>query len=116
MYLQHPMSARRNVRGSGLGGRFVAAAGRTQPASAFNDLILTGWLKSNRGVTFDNSAGWVKSVWVGGVNPAAVFFITGDTSNVVFTGLKLSAPAADFSLTCQNSSLSSSAALQVLTK
>jgi hypothetical protein len=74
-------------------GNFVTNAGITQPAGAFNDLVLTPWLTNNRNVRFDETQGWVKSIWVGGVNPAAVFFITGDTSNVVFTGLSLTVPA-----------------------
>lgn len=76
-------------------GKFVAlAAGtKTQPAGAFNDLILTKWLASNRSVTFENGQGWIKSIWVGGVNLAAVFFITGDSSSIVFNNLRLTAPA-----------------------
>jgi len=74
-------------------GKFVTNVGQTQPAGAFNDLVLTAWLSANRKVTFDETQGWVKSIWVGGVNPAAVFFITGDTSNVVFAGLSLSVPS-----------------------
>lgn len=80
-----------------IGGKFISApAGtRTQPAGAFNDLVLTKWLAANRAVNFDPTQGWVKSIWVGGVNPAAVFFITGDTSNVTFKGLRLySSPTA----------------------
>jgi hypothetical protein len=75
-------------------GRFVGspAGTKTQPAGAFNDLVLTKWLSANRSVHFDNSQGWVKSVWVGGVNPAAVLFITGDTSDVVFKGLHITVP------------------------
>ena len=76
-----------------LGGKFVTSAGQTQPASAFNDLVLTSWLRSNRSIKFDETQGWIKSVWVGGVNPAAVFFITGSCTDVVFSGLKLSVPA-----------------------
>ena len=73
----------------------TAGAGtKTQPAGAFNDLVLTSWLAANRSINFDNGQGWIKSIWVGGVNPAAVFFITGDASNIVFKGLRLSVPPA----------------------
>jgi hypothetical protein len=82
-----------NFGGYELGGKFVTSPGTTQPAGAFNDLVLTPWMTANRSVTFDENQGWVKSIWVGGVNPAAVFFITGDSSNVVFTGLNLYVPA-----------------------
>jgi hypothetical protein len=75
------------------GGKFVATAtGFTQPSAVFNDRVLTQWLAANRAVNFDNSQGWIKSIWVGGVNPAAVFFITGDSSDVEFKGLHLSVP------------------------
>lgn len=76
-----------------LAGRFVASAGQTQPAAAFNDLVLSAWLTANRSIKFDETQGWVKSVWVGGVNPAAVFFITGDSTNLVVSGLRLSVPS-----------------------
>ncbi len=77
-------------------GKFVAAAAgtKTQPAAAFNDIVLTQWLAANRAINFDRGQGWVKSIWVGGVNPAAVFFMSGDTSDVVFKGLHLTVPAA----------------------
>jgi hypothetical protein len=74
-------------------GEYVAASGSTQPAGAFNNLVLTPWLTTNRAVAFDRAQGWITSIWVGGVNPAAVFFLTGDTSNVVMTGLKLYVPS-----------------------
>ena len=81
-----------NVGGYELDGKFVSAPGTKQPAGAFNDLILTKWLADNRSVTFDEAHGWVKSVWVGGVNPAAVFFMTGDSYYVAVTGMKLYVP------------------------
>ena len=76
-------------------GRFVGAAAgtKTQPAAAFNDIVLMRWMSANRGVDF-KSLGWGKPIWVGGVNPGAIFFITGDSSSLVFKGLHLSAPAA----------------------
>ena len=77
-------------------GKFVAGAAghKTEPAGAFNDLVLSKWLEANRSVKYDNTQGWIKSIWVGGVNPAAVFFITGETKDVVFKGLRLTVPAA----------------------
>jgi hypothetical protein len=71
----------------------VTSPGTTQPAQGFNDIVLTNWLAANRGIVFNESQGWVKSIWVGGVNPAAVFFITGDTSNVGINDLNLYVPA-----------------------
>jgi hypothetical protein len=82
-----------NFGGYEMNGRFVSSSGTTQPAEAFNDIILTNWLSAHRFVNFNESQGWIKSIWVGGVNPAAVFFITGQTSVVNFSGLKLTVPA-----------------------
>jgi hypothetical protein len=82
-----------NFGGYELNGKFVSSPGKTQPAGAFNDLVLTKWLAANRGVDFIETQGWVKSIWVGGVNPSAVFFITGDSGNVVFSGMKIHVPA-----------------------
>ena len=77
-----------------INGKFVATAAglRTEPAAAFNDVVLTIWLASNRSVRFDKNQGWAKSIWVGGVNIGAVFFITGDSSDVTFKALHLSVP------------------------
>ncbi len=83
-----------NFGGYELNGRMIAAPGITQPAGAFNDQVLTPWLAANRSINFNQTQGWVKSVWIGGINPAAVFFLTGATSNVAFTGLKLYVPAS----------------------
>jgi hypothetical protein len=82
-----------DVGGYELAGKFVTSGGSTQPAGAFNDLILTPWLAANRAVTFNNNDGWIKSIWSGGVDPMAVFFFTGDTSNVVISGMTLGVPA-----------------------
>jgi hypothetical protein len=81
-----------NFGGYELGGKTVSSPGMTQPAAAFNDRVLTPWLSDNRSIAFNETRGWVKSVWVGGVNPAAVFFLTGDTSNVLISGMRLYVP------------------------
>ena len=78
-----------DVGGYILGGKFVASSGQTQPAGAFNDLVLTPWLETNRDIKFDETRGYVKPIWVGAVNTSAVFYITGNSANVVFTGLNL---------------------------
>lgn len=74
-------------------GQFVAASGTIQPSHAFNDIVLTNWLAANRGIKFNEAQGTVKSIWVGGVNAAAVFFITGDSSDVGIVGLNLYVPS-----------------------
>jgi hypothetical protein len=82
-----------NFGGYYLNGAWVASSGITQPAAAFNDVVLSNWLSAHRAVNFNENQGWVKSIWVGGINPAAVFFITGQTSVVNISGLNLYAPA-----------------------
>jgi len=74
-------------------GRFVARRGRWQPAAAFNDEQITVWLRSNRGLTFDQALGQVASVWVGPTNTSSVFFISGDVSGLRVTGMRLHVPA-----------------------
>ena len=82
-----------DVHGYEVNGAFVTSAGRLQPAGMFNDLVLTKWLTVNRGLAFDNSQGWAKAIWSGAADLMAVFYLTGDSSHVVFTDLKLSVPA-----------------------
>lgn len=62
------------------------------PPNAFNDLALTPWLAANRGIVFDKSQGNVNAKWNTATNSCAVFFLTGDTSNVRVTGMKLYVP------------------------
>ncbi len=83
-----------DVRGYDLAGKFVEHPGTTQPAGAFNDIVFTKWLEAKRNITFNETRGFVKPVWVGAVNTSAVFYITGSSSNVVFSGLKLGVPAS----------------------
>jgi hypothetical protein len=62
--------------------------------NAFNDVTLTAWLAANRGIGFDKANGSVNSQWSGPTNACAVFFITGDSSFVNVTGMKLGVPLA----------------------
>ncbi len=73
-------------------GQFVASAGDEPPAGEFNDLTLTKWLTVNRGVSFDTKRGFIASNWVGPAHVSAVFYITGDTSDVTVTGMRVYAP------------------------
>jgi hypothetical protein len=77
-----------------LDGKFVAgsAGQKGEPAAVFNDQVLTRWLAANRGVKFDNTQGWIKSIWIGAADISAVFFITGDSSEVDFKGLRMTVP------------------------
>jgi hypothetical protein len=76
-----------------LNGKWVSSSGETQPAHAFNDIVLTAWLSANRSVEFDKSRGSVTPMWGGPVAAAAVFFITGKTAVVNISGLNLYVPA-----------------------
>ena len=63
-----------------------------KPGNMFNDVRLTHWLTTNRGIVFDPVHG-VNAEWSGSTNACAVFFLTGDTSNVSVTGMQLFVPA-----------------------
>jgi hypothetical protein len=75
-----------------LGGKAVSSMGLTPAAGAFNDIVLTNWLETNRSITFDQAKGYVRALWSGPAIAAAVFCITGDSSSVAFTGLRLYVP------------------------
>jgi hypothetical protein len=83
-----------DVNGYYYEGKWVSVPnGALQPAGAFNDVVFTPWMTKNRYITFSQEKGYVKPIWVGAVNTSAVFYITGDTYNIAFTGLHLYAPA-----------------------
>ncbi len=81
-----------DVHGFMMHGQFKTAPGRVQPAGAFNNFGITPYLASNRRVTFDKSDGGVTGIWKGGLIPMAVFLLTGDTTKVAITGMRLYAP------------------------
>jgi hypothetical protein len=72
-------------------GVFVPSTGNG--SGVFNDTILKPWLTKNRGIVFDQSQGYVSSQWSGPANMGALFFMTGDTSQVTVTGMNLYAPS-----------------------
>jgi hypothetical protein len=80
-----------NVGGYTNNGGFVKGL---KPANAFNDIRLREWLAANRGIVYDKSQGNVNPPWTGLTNACAVFFITGDSSNIRVTGMRMSVPAA----------------------
>ena len=71
------------------GGKFYPAGGSVQPAGAFNNFIITSWLRANRGITFKSAT----ALWRGGMIPMATVLLSGDTFNVNVTGMHLYAPA-----------------------
>lgn len=83
-----------DVHGYSQAGIEIVRAGYAQPAFAFNDDTLTKWMTANRAVIFDQSAGSVVATWCGPTNTSAVFFFSGDTSNIQVTGMQLHVPAA----------------------
>jgi hypothetical protein len=80
-----------NVGGFVNNGGFVKGP---KPANAFNDARLKSWLVDNRGIVFDKSQGRATPPWTGTTNACAVFFITGDSSNIRVTGMRIYVPAA----------------------
>jgi hypothetical protein len=81
-----------DVGGFSNNGQFIAVAGHDQPAAPWNDVSMTTWLAKNRAIVFDRSAGAVGALWRGPTNTCAVFYITGDTSNLTVTGMNVYAP------------------------
>ena len=81
-----------NVGGYVQNGQLVRSES-SQPANAFTDLRLTQWLTANRAITFEGHQDNVSADWSGPTNACAVFFLTGDTSNVTVTGMQIYAPA-----------------------
>ena len=74
-------------------GERVLSTGNAPPSSAFTNQRITNWLTTHRGITFDNSAGAVFSMWVGPTNTSAVFYVAGDSGNITVTGMQMSVPA-----------------------
>ena len=79
-----------DVGGYQRNGKFVQQSGTAQPAAAFNDLTLTPWLAAHRHIVFDHG---VTAEWDGPSNASAVFFVTGDVSNMTVSGMNLYVPA-----------------------
>ncbi len=70
-------------------GEFIKSSSKTPPAYAFNDITLKNWLITNRSINFDHSS----SFWTGLPDPFAMFYIKGDSYNIVFSNLKIAAKA-----------------------
>ncbi len=61
-------------------GTWVPFSGTAPPANAVNNVTITNWLKENRGLKFDKG---YFSFWTGILDPSAIFYIKGDSSNIV---------------------------------
>jgi hypothetical protein len=77
------------VEGYYRGGKLVP---EKQPSAAFSEERVTPWLAEHRDIRFDGSRGHITSLWTGSTPMCAVFFITGDSSHVVVTGMQVAAP------------------------
>jgi hypothetical protein len=80
-----------DVSGYERNGQFVQQSGTAQPAAAFNNLTLTPWLATHRHIIFQHG---ITAEWDGPSNASAVFFVTGDVSNLTVTGMSLYVPAS----------------------
>ena len=80
-----------NVGGFTNNGAFVKGP---KPANSFNDVRLKNWLADNRAIVFDKSQGNATPPWTGATNACAVFFFSGDSSNIRVTGMRMYVPAA----------------------
>jgi hypothetical protein len=61
-------------------------------ACDYTDGPLTNYLRTHRGVIFDQSLGKVGATWVGPTNNSATFYLVGSTSHVTITGMRLYVP------------------------
>lgn len=59
-------------------GEWITNGGKA-PGSVFNDRILAPWLTANRGIHFGHG---VSAQWSGPGDISAIFYLTGDTSNI----------------------------------
>lgn len=66
--------------------KWTIATGSAPPANAFNNVVLTNWLKDNKGITFDRG---YFSFWTGIIDPAAIFYIQGNSSKLSFNNFNL---------------------------
>lgn len=71
-------------------GQFYAGP---NPGGAFNDMRLTPWLAANRAVSFDRSKGASNALWNGWTNICGIFYMSGQTQDITFNGMKVYAPA-----------------------
>ena len=62
------------------------------PAGIFNDVQLTPWMTSDRGVVFVQDAGHVGALWASPTNTSAMFYIAGSSSNITVTDMSLFVP------------------------
>lgn len=67
---------------------FVSASGKTPSAHAFTNVTLKNWLIANKHIRYENKT---SSFWTGPLDPAAIFYIKGSSSNINITNMSLSA-------------------------
>jgi hypothetical protein len=85
-----------NTGGYYLGGTWYAQApnGTNQNGSGtFNDEVYSDYLSANKGIKFEGCTknGGCHALWPGSICESAVFFLSGDTSNVTFNNISLTA-------------------------
>lgn len=75
-----------NIGGYYNDGVFVTQSGKTPAAHAFNNITLKNWLQQNRGVTFAKNQ---STIWTGPLDPAAIFYLKGNTFNIKIKNMSL---------------------------
>lgn len=62
------------------------------PSPVFNDIVVTPWLETHRGVKFTDPAA-KHAIWHGPTNLSSVFYLIGDTKQVDIENMRLYVPA-----------------------
>ena len=73
-------------------GEHILSNGNVPASCEFTNQRITQWLTAHRGITFDEKAGSVFSIWVGPTNTSAVFYVTGDSGNITISGMQMTVP------------------------
>lgn len=65
---------------------WVPMTGDSPPANAFNNVTVSQWLTKNRGINFSQD---IFAFWTGILDPEAIFYISGDSSNLSFNKISI---------------------------
>jgi len=67
-------------------GKVITSSGHAPPANAFNNVTLSNWLMNKKNIKFNPDT---HSFWSGTIDPAAIFYIKGDSANLTFQNTNL---------------------------
>ena len=73
-------------------GERILSNGNVPASCEFTNQRITQWLTAHRGITFDEKAGSVFSIWAGPTNTSTVFYVSGDSGNITISGMQMAVP------------------------